>query len=96
MPWVGLRCVIVVFPDHTHLFFGHTVNPVLNGHSKKTKNGFQDRLSLNAGQVVFPDHTHMLFGHTVKYVLSGHSKRPKHGFQDRLSLNAGQKFCRML
>ena len=19
MPWVGLRCVIVVFPDHTHL-----------------------------------------------------------------------------
>ena len=21
MPWVGLQCVIVVFPDHTHLFF---------------------------------------------------------------------------
>ena len=21
MPWVGLRCVIVVFPDHTHLLF---------------------------------------------------------------------------
>ena len=21
MPWVGLRCVIVVFPDHTHLHF---------------------------------------------------------------------------
>ena len=20
-PWVGLRCVIVVFPDHTHLLF---------------------------------------------------------------------------
>ena len=20
MPWVGLQCVIVVFPDHTHLF----------------------------------------------------------------------------
>ena len=22
MPWVGLQCVIVVFPDHTHLPFG--------------------------------------------------------------------------
>ena len=22
MPWVGLQCVIVVFPDHTHLLFG--------------------------------------------------------------------------
>ena len=20
VPWVGLQCVIVVFPDHTHLF----------------------------------------------------------------------------
>ena len=23
MLWVGLRCVIVVFPDHTHLLFDH-------------------------------------------------------------------------
>ena len=23
-PWVGLQCVIVVFPDHTHLLFGET------------------------------------------------------------------------
>ena len=22
VPWVGLRCVIVVFPDYTHLLFG--------------------------------------------------------------------------
>ena len=21
VPWVGLKCVIVVFPDHTHLLF---------------------------------------------------------------------------
>ena len=21
VPWVGLRCVIIVFPDHTHLLF---------------------------------------------------------------------------
>ena len=23
VPWVGLQCVIVVFPDHTHLLFGN-------------------------------------------------------------------------
>ena len=23
VPWVGLHCVIVVFPDHTHLLFYH-------------------------------------------------------------------------
>ena len=22
VPWVGLRCVTVVFTDHTHLYFG--------------------------------------------------------------------------
>ena len=22
VPWIGLQCVIVVFPDHTHLLFG--------------------------------------------------------------------------
>ena len=27
-PWVGLQSVIVVFPDHTHLFF-------LNGKNEK-------------------------------------------------------------
>ena len=24
VPWVGLQCVIVVFPDHTHLPYGHS------------------------------------------------------------------------
>ena len=24
VPWVGLQCVIVVFPDHTHLLFNFT------------------------------------------------------------------------
>ena len=24
VPWVGLQCVIVVFPDHTHLLFYDT------------------------------------------------------------------------
>ena len=23
VPWVGLQCVIMVFPDHTHLLFGY-------------------------------------------------------------------------
>ena len=23
VPWVDLQCVIVVFPDHTHLLFSH-------------------------------------------------------------------------
>ena len=22
VPWIGLQCVIVVFPDHTHILFG--------------------------------------------------------------------------
>ena len=26
VPWIGLQCVIVIFPDHTHFFFGiHTM-----------------------------------------------------------------------
>ena len=25
VPWVGLQCMIVVFPDHTHLLFGTMV-----------------------------------------------------------------------
>ena len=27
LPWVGLRCVIVVFPDHTHLLFENHQDP---------------------------------------------------------------------
>ena len=26
VPWVGPQCVIVVFPDHTHLLFNITMN----------------------------------------------------------------------
>ena len=26
VPWVGLQCVIVVFPDHTYLVFGTSVS----------------------------------------------------------------------
>ena len=39
--WVGMKFVIVGFPDHT-------VKPVLSNLSKRPKIGFQDRL-LNAG-----------------------------------------------
>ena len=30
--------------------YPYTVKPVLNGHSQKDENGFQDQLSFNAGQ----------------------------------------------
>ena len=31
VPWIGLRCVIVVFPDHTHLLFNKQIlNDVVN------------------------------------------------------------------
>ena len=26
VPWVALQCVIMVFPDHTHLLFENTIN----------------------------------------------------------------------
>ena len=36
VPWVGLQCVIVVFPDHTHLPYGYSY-PVAY-HSTYTTN----------------------------------------------------------
>ena len=32
VPWIGLGCVIVVFPDHAHLFFVH-MNSIGSGKS---------------------------------------------------------------
>ena len=55
VPWVGLQCVIVVFPDHTHLLFV-TVSvlwPFL----------MVPLVGLQCVIVVFPDHTHLLFIH---------------------------------
>ena len=43
----GPYCFGLVCPYVTLLY---TVKPVLNGHSKRPKIGFQDRLLLNAGQ----------------------------------------------
>ena len=45
--WVGLQCVIVVFPDQTHLFFFQTVIFVIiflsmNAHTYKFKNILND------------------------------------------------------
>ena len=39
VPWVGLQCVVVVFPDHTHLLFGtldtmHVVYPLHHSGSE--------------------------------------------------------------
>ena len=33
VPWVGLQCVIVVFPDHTRLIFYYLFNASLKGNS---------------------------------------------------------------
>ena len=33
VPWVGMQCVIVVFPDHTHLLF--VIEKKLHRHFKK-------------------------------------------------------------
>ena len=44
VPWVGLRCVIVVFPDHTHLlFYGRylLVDSTIRLTSTKSHNLFQ-------------------------------------------------------
>ena len=39
VPWVGLRCVIVVFPDHTHFHFYMGLDarkPVFGGLANNT------------------------------------------------------------
>ena len=40
LPWVGLQCVSVVFPDHTHLLLEDTWSDktlVFNSHNPMTK-----------------------------------------------------------
>ena len=39
MPWVGLQCVSVVFPDHTHLLCAMY-------HDRETKLSFQVQLNI--------------------------------------------------
>ena len=38
VPWVGLQCVIVVFPDHTHLLYQPKINMFLLFLRKKNEN----------------------------------------------------------
>ena len=52
VPWVGLRCVIVVFPDHTHFFVIVSVLRLF-----LTVPWFV----LQCVIVVFPDHSHLFF-----------------------------------
>ena len=44
VPWVGMQCVLVVFPGHTHLFFNGSINSVwqigLHPFSKSTLKGY--------------------------------------------------------
>ena len=37
VPWVGLQCVIVVFPDHTHILFYMPVQIILVGKKSESK-----------------------------------------------------------
>ena len=38
VPWIGLKCVIVVFPDHTHsLFMGHFIRVWYLSHNRTKK-----------------------------------------------------------
>ena len=52
IPDLGSNCLQL--QKTSHLLEGNTVKPVLSGHSKRRpKIGFQDQLSLNAGQKYF-------------------------------------------
>ena len=37
VPWVGLQCVIAVFPDHTHLLFEVNISSMVSYSRIKTK-----------------------------------------------------------
>ena len=39
LPWLGLHCVIVVFPDHTHLLFGWYFTFLFKFHSVSKQPG---------------------------------------------------------
>ena len=49
--WVGMQCVVVVFPDHTHQ--SELPWPILR-NSVESDQGCTSRIYL----MVFPDHTH--------------------------------------
>ena len=45
VPWIGLKCVIVVLPDHTHsLFMGHFIRVWYISHNRAEKD--QTRLHI--------------------------------------------------
>ena len=64
LPWVGLQCATVVFPDLTYLLF--IVNVLWLFLTVPW-------VDLQCVIVVFPDHTHLLFG-TSKMHLSPHTQ----------------------
>ena len=56
VPWVGLRFVIVVFPDHTHLLF---VKKKTLGATPKNKESVGSQILFHAN-----DHKWVNFQHT--------------------------------
>ena len=49
MSWIGLRCVIVVFPDHTHLRF-HNTNPVIKVKEETFYSQVKSPIGFNFGR----------------------------------------------
>ena len=48
VPWVGLKCVILVLPDHTHIFFiGQLMRVWYLSHKRASK----DQTKLHIGAV---------------------------------------------
>ena len=54
VPWVGLQCVIVVFPDHTHLLFVWLVQSGLYFlHTQNTRNTITYNVHIKNENILF-------------------------------------------
>ena len=49
MPWIDLQCVIVVFPENTHLRF-HTTNPVIKVKEVTFHSQVKSHIGFNFGR----------------------------------------------
>ena len=95
MPWVGLQCVIVVFPEHSDLLFVVILVIqvwICTGSHIWTFFLQMPLINTHAGPNVFIEK----YRKYSKPVLSGHWKRRPELVRSGLLLNAGQKYCRML
>ena len=47
LPWAGLQCVIVVFPDHTYLLF-HNINPIIKVKEETFHSQVKSHITINS------------------------------------------------